>query len=387
MLFASLFNKKAQQWINGRKNQLSDLADFSARHEGKNKIWIHSASFGEFEMAKPYLSILEKDANNCFIISFFSPSGFENIKFENPNYFKIYLPLDIYKKQSKLVDVMQPNHVVFIKYEFWFNLLRVLKAKQIPYYYTSLNLNKGTYLFKSYMKPFLELIKQSSKIYCHNTTTLEVLKTNGFNNTELFGDSRIPKALENKNAEFASLKWIEKRETLALGSLINSEFSIATNFINKHKSYNYIVALHDIEPKDIETFVSKIELSCSLYSQLKEDKSQQVLIVDTLGDLKYLYRFADLAYVGAGFEKGPHNVLEPLVYNLPVLCGPNISKFPMAQKLKKNKLLTIIESKKNFNDALTSALKYKKSDLKSAVETFFDQNNFGLSNLIKDLSD
>lgn len=384
-LVYSLFNTKAKQWIKGRKLDINSINEFKRKHQDHKLFWVHSASYGEFEMAKPIISELAKNPKHAFVVSFYSPSGFEQITFDSPQYLKVYLPLDTYKAQKKLVDLLKPTSVIFIKYEFWFNLLRVLKDCSIPYYYTSLNLNKDSYLFKSIMKPFLALIKNAKKIYCHNADSQKVLSQHDFANTAILGDTRTIKVLENKHVNDLSLSWLTERPIVVFGSITSLEIPMVISFINTNHAYNYIVALHDIDAITLKEFQMQLKLKFSLYS-LPNKQIAQVLVVDTMGDLKYLYKNCDIAYVGGGFEKGPHNLLEPLVYGLPISCGPNIEKFPMAQKLKSISLLRVISSKNFFSDNLKDLMKIEKESFDKRSRLFFENNFCDLDELINDLS-
>lgn len=383
---ASLFSQKANHLHSGRKNQWANIEKRINKWSPQKKIWIHAASYGEYEMAKPIINKLQKNKKLHFIISFHSPSGYENTVFEDSNFLKIYLPLDTFSNQQRLVNLIKPDKVVFIKYEFWFNLLRVLNNRSIPYYYSSLHLNSNSYLFKPFFSPFLDLLKKSRTIYCHNENSLEVLEKNGFENIQILGDTRIAQTIENRNSNTYKFSWPNERNlSIALGSIIPSEYELISKLINGNPQNNYLLAPHDVDRKTIEKLKVVIEKRVSLYSEMNPPISN-IVVVDTLGDLKYLYKFCNVAYVGAGFDKGPHNVLEPLVYGLPTLCGPNIEKFPMSKLLAKKELLKIVHEQGNVTEQLLELCEVDLHEFEKRTSAFFQNAPDNLDILIKELS-
>ncbi|MBT8191575.1 MAG: hypothetical protein KJO29_14180 [Bacteroidia bacterium] len=380
MVFLSaFFNKKADSWIKGRKNQLQNISPKLKDWKNQKIGWIHAASYGEFEMSRPLIRTLQSHFPDLkFVISFYSPSGYENIHFEDERFLKIYLEKDIANLHEKYIEVIDPDFVVFIKYEFWFNFLRILKARKIPFYFTSLHMNRDHYLFNPFFKAFLNLIKSSHQIFCHNKASYEILKEKGFNNISILGDTRIKQVQLNKqNATI--IQWSKPgQQTIIFGSCTLFESVMICNYINSNPGYNFIIAPHDIDEHSISAFKDKIKRGTSLYSESIHTFKHEVLIIDTLGDLKHLYGNADVAYVGAGFEKGPHNVLEPLVYGIPVITGPNIRKFPMAQLLKSKELLFVIEKKNQLDQWIQHLLEVDSENFSDLCTVFFEENQANL---------
>jgi len=382
---AALISPKARLWKDGRKDQLDKIKSIIKDWKNHPKVMIHSASFGEYEMAKPIIDLLKEDKETRFIISFFSPSGYVNIDFDDSRFLKIYLPLDTVSNQKKLIEMVNPDAVVFIKYDFWFNLLKVLIGKNIPYYFTSLHLNEDSYLFRAFMKPFTNLLRNSRSIYCHNKGSKDILEKHNFSNLKVLGDTRIEQVLKNKTSDKGQLVWQNKNKlTIGIGSLIASEYGILTDIINEFPFANIMVAPHDVDTKDIATLRLAIREGVHLYSQGKSS-TERIAVIDTLGDLKYLYRVCDVAYIGAGFEKGPHNILEPLVYGIPTCCGNNVSKFPMAQRLSKQDILTVIEKPSQVTDCLKKLIALDRSSFKNKTEVFFDGEANNLITLTEEI--
>ena len=384
---AQLFSPKARQYIHGRNTQLTGIKARINKWAGSDIIWVHAASYGEFEMARPIVKALEnRDPSLKFVISFHSPSGYEQIDFDNNKFLKIYLPFDSVRNQIKYLKLIQPRAVLIIKYEFWFNFLRALNKLSIPYYFTSLHINSESYLFKWWMRPFEKLIRNATKIFVHNTLSQKILKARGYNNTLLFGDTRIDQVLHNK-VQGIHINWAVSRPCIAFGSILRSEEQFVCDFINSNSDYNYIIAPHDIDELTIERMGQNLEMGHAHYSSIKQtlNVSDQVVLVDTMGDLRYLYSSADACYIGGGFDKGPHNVLEPLIFGNMVMCGPNILKFPMAQLLSSVDLLKVIDNQRDMGSYLIKLFNVDKLEHQRKVQNFIEQNKTNLEALIQEL--
>lgn len=385
ILIASFFNKKAKRFIEGRKNQNLTEVNQLLEHWRQNKIyWIHISSYGEFEMSRPIIKALQEDSTNKFVISFFSPSGFDQVQLNKNDFIKLYLPIDHYASQKELVEIINPYKVIFIKYDFWFNLLRTLREKSIPYYFTSIHLNKDHYLLKTVMRPFLNLISNSTRLYCHNERSISTLEDHNINNTTLLGDSRIAQVFQNKNDELKVIEWAKDQRIISFGSILNDEYEMVCGFINKSKGWNVIVAPHEVQSENIDLLTSKLNEQVSYYSKSNQVPGR-ILLVDTMGDLKYLYRESKVAYVGGGFDKGPHNVLEPMVYGIPTIIGPNLRKFPMAKYLSEQSLLTVLSSPHELSQGITKSLKIESKNITSKMLELQDDFEIGFNKMIEDL--
>ena len=385
LIIVAPFNKKAKQLHQGRRNQerrlITRLKDWTNTND---RIWIHAASYGEYEMARPIVRSLLDQGCNQILVTFHSPSGYLQASLEDAQMIKAYLPLDIMGIQKRFVHLIQPTKVVFIKYEFWFNLLRILQKEKIDFYYTSLHLRKNSYLFWPVMSPFLSLIKASKHIYCHNQNSQTILTENDFHQTSILGDTRINQVQQNLEKWKDKVQWSSNtRPVIALGNITKKEIPLMTATINQLQDFSFIIAPHD--PKeDTEVIVSSINESVDLYSS-SAPFSHRVLVLNTMGDLRYIYGYCDLAYVGGGFEKGPHNLLEPLIYGKPIMCGPNIDKFPMAEYLSDADLLKIVSHPSHFKQTLLTHLKETGLDFKERAVQFFKEYEDKLPALVEEL--
>ena len=383
---ASLVNPKANLWINGRKAQFKKLQNEFHKFKDHKCVWIHASSYGEFEMAWPLInSLIDRDHNIRFIVSFYSPSGYEHIQLDSERFIKIYLPLDLKFIQNKYLNLIKPSAFISMKYDFWFNLMRAMNQNAIPYYYVGTHLEDDSYLFEFWMKPFLNLIKASRRIYTHSENSSKILKQRGFKNVSTLGDLRILQALENLKTNSIDISWSQPlNKCIVYGSVTDLELKHVIKTINALPDCNHILAIHDIAEKTLKKITDSI-LDYDLLSQTQTAKSN-VLIVDGYGQLKYLYKNADLAYIGGAFEKGPHNILEALIYNTAVLIGPNIKKFPLAQECSKNGIIQTIESIDSIPHSISEAISLDHQIMIEKAKAYIQEHKPDLSDLIDELN-
>ena len=236
------------------------------------------------------------------------------------------------------------------------------------------------------MKPFLKLIKKSQRIYCHNERSKAILNENQFQNVFILGDTRMSQVILNKEHWEEKVYWQPNRKpVIGLGNITRKELPLIIETANSLTAFSFIIAPHD--PKeDSKQLIEGIKESVDLYSSTK-DFSKRILILDTMGDLRYIYGYCDAAYIGGAFEKGPHNLLEPLVFGIPIFCGPNISKFPMAGNLESMNLLKIAHHPSRFKETLVSSLDSVGPEFKSKAIKFFEEYEDKLPSLVEELLD
>jgi len=362
---ASIANPKARDFVVGRQTQWSDIETWAKAKQAKKKVWIHAASLGEYEMAKPIINeIRQSFSNTVFVVSFHSPSGYNFAELLSSEDLKIYLPIDLYKAQSKLTDILQPSAVIFIKYEFWYNLLKVLHDKKVPFYFSSIHLEKDSYMFKKSFKNLESYLRKADKLFCHNENSKKILEEKNYDNCVVVGDTRIDQVLENKK-ETRTLSFKTQRPCICFGSLCKEEFDWASDYINKNSDFNFIVAPHDIDGKTLKSLTSQLNSTPSFYADKKERISNNTLIINTIGDLKYLYAYCDVAYVGGGFSKGPHNLMEPL--------------------LIEEGLCIQIKNGVNFEKAVEKAMAWNKDAFSAKAQEFIQKHKAKLDIIIKEL--
>ncbi len=348
IFLASFFNKKAKLWIEGRKNLFLALeTKIKSLPKDKKKYWFHCASVGEFEQARPIIELLKKrEPAAIVILTFFSPSGFELRKNYASADIVTYLPSDSPSNAKKMLHVLEPDLVIFIKYEFWYFLLREINKRKIALYLVSAVFRKQQAFFSNWGVLHRKMLSFYDDIFVQDKNSMELLNTIGIKQVILSGDSRFDRVAAIK-AENKSLPIIEQfkgeKKVFVVGSSWPEDekiiFSLWQNYLHPN-GWKLIIAPHEIDEQHINKLDATFNKNCSslLYSTICEKNNAvvaEILIIDNIGLLSSIYKYANAAYIGGGFGKGIHNSLEAAVYGIPVFFGPNNFKFNEAQELKK----------------------------------------------------
>ena len=336
----SPFHTKAKMWKEGRKNLFSDLQ--KKCKDKQNIICFHCASLGEFEQAKPLIERIKTEYSNVTILlSFFSPSGYENKKNDPIADIITYLPADTPCQVKKFLKIVKPTAFFFIKYEFWYNLMQQLYLQKIPFFYVSAIFRPSQIFFKKSGKWFARQLQKSSFFFVQNEISKQLLFQIGINNVEISGDTRFDRvnAIAEQPFELQTINsFKDNKKLLIAGSSWRVDERILIDVFEHFKdTYKLIIAPHHIEKKNIQEILTLFNrYKTILYSEI-DDKTDienfQIVIIDTIGLLSKLYRYAAIAYVGGGFETGLHNILEAAVFGVPVFFGPQYQKFNEAIEL------------------------------------------------------
>ena len=382
IFIAALFNRKANLMIKGRRD--AKIPDFGS----DDVIWIHAASLGEFEQGKPLIEKLKKDyAQFKIVLTFFSPSGYEVRKnYELVNHVS-YIPFDSKKNASKFLDKLKPKLVIFIKYEFWFNFLIELKRREIPVVFVSAIFRDHQIYFKPIGKWFLKHLLRVTHFFVQNKHSQDVLIRNNINKSTVTGDTRFDSVLNTKNTNFISPNldsFLSGSKFIVFGSTWSPDEELIIKFINSGilRGFKFIIAPHEISSQKVEQIQKNIKVQSALYTEQFISSKNQVLVVNQIGQLKYLYRYADLAYVGGGFGAGIHNTLEAAVYGCPVVFGPKYQKFDEAKKMVKLKIGFSIMDYQSFERQILFLLRSDQIKIKFRSEHFFKESKGASSKVI-----
>jgi len=336
-LIISPWNKKARLWIAGRKGGLKALK--KAFESGDRVVWIHCASLGEFEQGRPVIeAIKESCPDRKILLTFFSPSGYEKRKDFPLADHVMYLPLDNARNARKLVESVPLEMALFVKYEFWFHILTQLKKKGVPVYLVSGIFRPGQVFFRWYGGWYRRILDSFTHIFVQEESSLLLLEEHGLRRVSVAGDTRFDRVGKLALSTYSnpSLEVFAADATVLIaGSTWEPDEQILAEAYNKLPSeLKWIIAPHELSRSHLEKLQSRFPGSV-LFTEIEKKMSSEtrVVIVDTIGHLSYLYRYGTLAYIGGGFGKGIHNILEAATYGLPVLFGPNYRKFSEALEL------------------------------------------------------
>ena len=325
-----------------------------------NCIWIHCASLGEFEQGKVLIDALrERFPDHKLVLTFFSASGYERKK----NYPKVdhvlYLPYDTYPVMKQFVTTLDPQLVIFIKYEFWFNLLEVLNNRQIPFIFVSAVFRPTQYLFKRGFASLLKRILRARHIFVQNSSSMDLLLAQGYKKVTIAGDTRIDRVLELRDQEFkwpALENWIGGHTAVIAGSTWPKDELLIRQCILEFPDWKWVIAPHEVTPEHLSVLRQDLVDQAIFLSDLGMDQAisseYNVLVIDRIGLLSLIYRYGTIAYIGGGHGAGIHNTLEPAVYGLPLIFGPKHENFQEAVNFCKLGTAQVVRSVGDLQQSL-----------------------------------
>jgi 3-deoxy-D-manno-octulosonic-acid transferase len=336
----SPFSPKASLWVKGQKKWTEKIRQ-KIKPENPT-VWIHCASLGEFEQGRPVIEALKLHRPDLqIVLTFFSPSGYE-IRKSYPNADCIsYLPPDTPRNSVRFINIVNPEFVIFVKYEFWNNYISELYKKSIPLYLISGIFRPGQHFFKWYGSFFRNMLKKFKKIFVQDQPSFDLLSGIGIKNISLAGDTRFDRVVQITGLakDIPQLEKFRGDEKLFLaGSSWKQDEEIIAKYINNFPGrMKWVFAPHEIDNQNIERLEKLFTVSYVRFSEFNEASAgARVLIIDNIGMLSSAYKYAYIAAVGGGFGKGIHNILEPACWGIPVVFGPNHGKFREAVELNKS---------------------------------------------------
>lgn len=359
----SHWNPKARLWLEGRENILNTMQSLP-RNKYDNCIWMHCSSLGEFEQGRPVLEAMRKIyPGTCIVLTFFSASGYEVRKNYKGADFILYLPHDSPRNARLFIDTIRPGLVLWVKYDYWYYFLTEIKKNNIPLLLISGNFFSKQSFFKWYGSHFRQILQCFTHLFVQTAESQALLNGIGLaSNVSVSGDTRFDRVIEIAE-QFEPLGIIEEfcsnHRVVVAGSTWEKDEEALDHFANNHTDIRFIIAPHEITTTHIRS-IRKLFHRSVCYSDLKakmadnsrtpaakistadyknNDATQgtNVLIIDNIGMLSRLYKYAEITYIGGGFgNDGIHNVLEAAVYGKPVVFGPVYEKFVEAKELINN---------------------------------------------------
>ena len=390
----ALFSPKMKLFVEGRKTVFQTLKN--KIHPEDKVFWFHAASLGEYEQGLPVIEkVKEQFPHHKIVITFFSPSGYEVRKNNAIADVTVYLPLDSKANAKQFLDLVHPEKVFFIKYEFWPNYLYELKQRNIPTYLISGIFREKQVFFKWYGGFYRNALKTFNYFFVQNEKSKTLLQSIGFTNSKVSGDTRFDRVvaiLEKDNFLDFIEQFKNNQTTIVIGSSWPKDEDLLVNFINQSAdNVKFIIAPHNIKDEQIDSLYKQIKKTKFKYSNYEIEtlrkprlENYQVFIIDTIGILTKIYSYADIAYVGGGFgNPGVHNILEPATFGIPIVIGPNYSHFAEATALVGMEGCISIKNQSELNEAFDLLLQNEDERFeKGHICSTFVQMNKGATNAI-----
>ena len=381
----SIFNRKVRKMWQVERcaiKTLREKVDPSAKY-----VWFHAASLGEFEQGRPLMERLRRDHPEYkILLTFFSPSGYEVRKNYEGADIVCYLPLDTIRNARRFLRAVRPVMAFFIKYEFWYNYMHILRHRGVPVYSVSSIFRPDQIFFRWYGRQYARVLKCVTRFFVQNEQSRRLLFSIGIDEAEVIGDTRFDRVLQIRDAS-KCLPIVEafKRGSadgkaddgghriFVAGSSWQPDEDIFIPYFNARRDWRLIIAPHVIGEDHLSQILSKLKRPAVRYTQTTPEEAAKAdcLIIDCFGLLSSVYRYGEIAYVGGGFGVGIHNVLEAAVWGMPVIFGPNNKHFQEAQELLQAKGGFEITDKASFSglaDRLIADQEYLRQSSTAAGE-------------------
>lgn len=386
------FNSKASLWVKGRKNWAEKISE--RIKSGDRTVWIHCASLGEFEQGRPVIEAIKKEMPGLkIVLTFFSPSGYEIRKnYTNADCIS-YLPADTPGNAAKFIELVRPEFVIFVKYEFWHNYISALYERKIPLYLISGIFRPEQHFFKWYGSFFRGMLKKFEKIFVQDRNSLDLLAGIGIENVFLAGDTRFDRVIQLTGTarDIPQIEQFRGSEKLFLaGSSWRQDEEIIAQYINRFPDkMKWVFAPHEIDKPNIDRLEKLFKVRVVRFSEFNDTSADaRVLIIDNIGMLSSAYKYAYLSAIGGGFGKGIHNILEPACWGIPVMFGPRYKKFREAVDLINDNGAMTFDSFVIFSDILDKWLANESFYLKSAktAADYINKNTGATGKILKEIS-
>ena len=373
---AAIFDHKVRLMWRGERaafKTLKQKVDPNAKY-----VWVHAASLGEFEQGRPIIERIRLEHPEYkILLTFFSPSGYQVRKNYQGADIITYLPIDTVTNARRFLRTIRPVMAFFIKYEFWYNYLHILKHRGVPTYSVSSIFRPDQIFFRWYGRAYSRVLKCFTKFFVQNEESRQLLAKIGITETEIVGDTRFDRVMTIKSLA-KQLPIVEAFTTphqlprgggvFVAGSSWPPDEDIFIRYFNEHPEWKLIIAPHVIGEDHLQQIISKLSIPEQTSSPSgevgrgvggrrvvrftqttrEEAAKADTLIIDCFGLLSSIYNYGDVAYIGGGFGVGIHNTLEAAVWDMPVIFGPNNERFQEAQALKACKGGFEISSYENF---------------------------------------
>ena len=311
---------------------------------GADYAWFHAASLGEFEQGRPIIEEFRKIyPEKKILLTFFSPSGYEVRKDYEGADIVAYLPIDTPTNARRFLRTIRPSVAFFIKYEFWYNYLHILRHRNVPVYSVSSIFRPDQIFFKWYGRQYRNVLNCFTHFFVQNDESKRLLHSVGIDNVDITGDTRFDRVMHiaHQSKEVKVVEdFADGHKIFVAGSSWQPDEKIFIPYFSDKRDWKMVIAPHVIDDSHIQQIIELLPGKRVLrYSKISEGETEllkqaDVLIIDCFGLLSSIYKYGDVAYVGGGFGVGIHNLPEAAVWNIPVIFGPNNQKFKEAQELK-----------------------------------------------------
>ncbi len=365
----AVFNKKIKRFLKNRKYIFKDISN--QINSNNNHIWIHAASLGEYELAVPLIKKFKEKYDYKIVLTFFSESGFKLKNRASEIDYTFYLPIDSRRNARKFVRLINPIISIFIKSEIWPNYISELNSQGSKKYLVEASFKYNDWYFQYFNFWIRNKLKIFDKIFVVDKKSESLLNKNNITHTKVVGSMKFDRvkyqlSLNNNVDKIDTI--LKNKRTIVFGSTWEEDEELIVNYIKKSKKDDifWIIAPHDVSKNNIERIKNMFDHPVSVYTE--DLNKSNILILNTIGDLKKLYSYSEISYVGGGMgNTGLHNILEACIFEVPVIIGKNYKKFNESIELVKLNGVISIKNQNEFNEVLNKLIENEDFRIKKPI--------------------
>jgi 3-deoxy-D-manno-octulosonic-acid transferase len=343
----SLVNRKIRSGIRGRRGLYARLTEFSRRAAKAPRMWVHVSSMGEFEQAKPIIEATKRQFPGLVVVvSFFSPSGYENsLRYPHADCVT-YLPFDTNRNAVRFLDIVQPTIALFIRYDIWPNHIWACARRHVPVILVNATMRAsssrrafGLRRFHHSLFDPMDMILTVSESDARNFDIFKLSRPR----ITVVGDTRYDrveeKAVAARDKKLLPSSIVDGKKIVVAGSCWPEDeemlLPVMFKLLRHDPLLRFVIVPHEPTEDHLEMLEYKLSntVRSIRFSHLNRFNGEEVILVDSIGILLPMYASADVAFVGGGFRSNVHNTLEPAVYGIPVVYGPKVENSQEARQL------------------------------------------------------
>ncbi len=400
-IIALLFHRPRNKFLRFVKGQQGLIRQIQAgeRATGDERptLWVHASSLGEYNVAKPIVRLLHESGRWRIVLTVFSPSGLDYLKRYRQHVDAVYaLPLDKSYNVWRFLDAVRPDRAVFIISEYWVNYLSELRRRAIPTFLVSANITERAPFMHWYGGLWRRQLKTYSHFFVLNESSQRRLERLGFTNVTVTGDPLFDNARKVARTPYENAiieRFVDGRNVFIAGSIHDrQDLEMVTTLANRHQDTRFILVPHEISPENILRIKKRLLCQAHRYSHCTPEtdfSKTQVLIIDFMGALASIYRYARWAYVGGGFTPYLHSIIEATAYGLPVAYGPYVERKPTAQELAELGVGRIVENAEQLDDWFSELKNNSKrlENISRTAITYMQRHEGATEAIIQTISD
>ena len=353
----------------------------------KVRVLFHTASLGEFEHIRPVLQSLKEKYQTVNIVTFFSPSGYNNVANSQGLDFHMYLPFDYSYNWNKIYKLIKPSIIIIAKHDVWPGQVWNAHRLNIPIYLINASLSAKSSRTRWGVKSFLKHVYRDFTTICAISDKDKERFSIHYPRclVEMVGDTKYDQVVLRKKAaqehNLLPVEWTNRHWIFMAGSIWPEDeehlLPAFEKILSENPSVRLVLVPHQPEPKAINRLEEYFKKwGTQLFSHREKLKDERVLIVDLVGFLAGLYHHAHAAYVGGSFQQGIHNVMEPAIFGIPVYYGPVHENSYEAIQLANHNGGTVVHDTEDIYRGIDTVLKNEniRKELGDKAEKFATRN-------------